>query len=184
MLTRSQHRRGGKSALRVTPLSFFASARKTHLSSFTQAILIWSRHAHCAELISATSAERPKPPPGAQAERPPSGVDSTWRRSFVRERNGSPVHWPGARHTMPLLGLRIVTINIEEGVLGRGTEHPRALALAPGGIPAPCRRPWPFERGQKWPLQTDVDANNFARLRNYLQWRPAREIELSRFEKN
>ena len=117
----------------MTPLSFFASARKTHLSSFTQATLIWSRHAHCAELISATSAERPKPPPGAQAERPPSGVDSTWRRSFVRERNGSPVHWPGVRHTMPLLGLRIVTINIEEGVPGRGTEHPRALALAPGG---------------------------------------------------
>jgi hypothetical protein len=34
---------------------------------------------------------------------------------------------------MPLLGLPIVTINIEKGVPGRGTEHPRALALAPGG---------------------------------------------------
>ena len=52
------------------------------------------------------------------------------------------------------------------------------------GIPALCRRPWPFERGQKWPLQTDVGANNFARLGNYLQWRPALEIELSRFKKD
>jgi len=32
-----------------------------------------------------------------------------------------------------LLSLGGVTINIEEGVPGRGTEHPRALALAPGG---------------------------------------------------
>jgi len=34
---------------------------------------------------------------------------------------------------MPLLSHGIVTINNEEGVPGRGTKHPRAFALAPGG---------------------------------------------------
>jgi hypothetical protein len=33
-------------------------------------------------------------------------------------------------------------------VPGRGTEHPGAFALAPGGVPALCRRPWSFERGE------------------------------------
>ena len=38
-------------------------------------------------------------------------------------------------------------------------REPNTLApsrLRREGIPALCRRPWPFERGQKWPLQTDV----------------------------
>ena len=76
--------------------------------------------------------------------------------------------------------LVLVTINIEEGMPGRGTEHPRAFALAPGGDSGAVPTTRPFERGQKWPLQTDVGANNFAPLRKYHQWRTAREIELSR----
>jgi hypothetical protein len=57
-------------------------------------------------------------------------------------------------------------MNIKEGC---PVGEPSTLALSRlrrEGIPALCRRPWPFERGQKWPLQTDVGANTFARLQN------------------
>jgi hypothetical protein len=40
------------------------------------------------------------------------------------------------------------------------------LRLRGRGIPALNRRPWPFERGQKWPLQRDVGTSSFARLQN------------------
>jgi len=73
---------------------------------------------------------------------------------------------------------------MKKGVPGRGTKHPRAFALAPGGDSGAMPTAMAIRAGQKWPLQTDVGANNFAHLGNYLQWRPALEIELSRFKKD
>ena len=59
-----------------------------------------------------------------------------------------------------LLSLGGVTINIEEGVPGRGTEHPRALALAPGGDSGAVPTAMAIRAGGRWPLQTDAGTEN------------------------
>jgi hypothetical protein len=59
--------------------------------------------------------------------------------------------------TMSSWSLCIVTICNEEGVPGRGTEHPRAFALAPGGDSGAQPTAVAISSGgRKWPLQTDV----------------------------
>ena len=61
---------------------------------------------------------------------------------FVREGDARRFV-PSARvlHTMPSRSLVLVTINIEEGVPGRGSGPPATLRLRREGIPALCRRP-------------------------------------------
>ena len=59
-----------------------------------------------------------------------------------------------------------------------GNRTPSRLRACTGrGFRRMCRRPWPLERGKKWPLQTDVGTNNIARPTEYLQWRPARSSQ-------
>ena len=70
---------------------------------------------------------------------------------------------------MPSLSLGVVTLGNEEGVPGRGTEHPRALALAPGGDSGAVSTSMAIRAGAEWPLQTGRRHNNCARLAEYLQ---------------
>src|SRR6188474_1212671 len=89
--------------------------------------------------------------------------------------DGSRLHVAAAAHSCrramltavlsipSLLSLGGVTINIDEGVPGRGTEHPRAVALAPGGDSGAVPTAMAIRAGAEMAIQTDVDANNFAR---------------------
>ena len=67
---------------------------------------------------------------------------------FVRVMLRGFVPSAGVLHTMPSRSLVLVIINIEEGMPGRGTEHPRAFALAPGGDSGAVPTARPFERGR------------------------------------
>jgi hypothetical protein len=69
---------------------------------------------------------------------------------------------------MPWLSLGIVTIDNEEGVPARGNEHPRALALAPGGESGAESTAMAIRAGAEMAAPNGRRHNNCARLTEYL----------------
>jgi hypothetical protein len=112
-------------------------------------------------------------PPAIQLE-PPRGRDRTAVRCCLTLRRSLYAYRPSVRlhaRTMPSWSLGLVTIYNEEGAPGRGTEHPRAFALAPGGDSGAVPAAMAIRAGAEMATPKGRRHRQFRVSKEYIQWR-------------